>query len=375
MHLLNRLILLRLTGLTLAIFLFAAAIVMTTHVLSEAIRIVEGAGGLPLALRLFVLLFPMIAVSVLPVAFLIALLVVYSGMHRSSETAVMMSAGMGPLAQFRPALWVAGSLSVLVLAFSLLVEPTANRLTREILDTLRFGALRLLVADGTLRSFGEGLYIRAGSPVALDGIDGLVIFHQPGPGQQVLFAARSGGVEPGSDNGALWLDQGTMLISGQGQGTPHTITFGRMRMDTAGFLADGSAGPGPVQTGTWTLIEAMRSGTLPAAQLDSARFEIIRRLTDWLWPLVFLAIAGWALAGAGPERAQRNWRLGVCVALAAVVRLLGLLVLGMAGAGGAAVPAALLLPAVAIVLFLWLMWRRAAAPPGDGGLRGAFGVR
>jgi len=359
MRLIDRLLLGRLILRTAAFFLLSALIVMTTQVLGEIFRIVESSGGLAVAFRLFSIVFPMITVSVLPIAFLFAMLITYGAMEQDRETGVLMASGVGPSAFLRPAAWLAGSIALLVLIFSLFVEPPANRALREMLEGLHYNALRLIVADGALREVAPDVFAHAGSAARDGEVGGVFILDRRDRVQQMLFLARGGQIAQDGQSMQLGLDEGLILLDDPSRVAPHSVRFGRFTGDAGGFFPAAGQTLGPVQATTVELFAMLGAASSARTAPGAIRSELSRRLTDWIWPLVFFSVAAWAVVGNGVSRTARRWSLPGAVVIAGASRIVGVVVVNNAAASQAAAVAAFALPIGLVAMFLLLARRRA----------------
>ena len=71
----------------------------------------------------------------IPLALFIGLLLSISRLYRDNEMAVLRAAGMGLSGLLRPALWLIGTLSVLVAAVSLWLAPEASAVSKQMIDS------------------------------------------------------------------------------------------------------------------------------------------------------------------------------------------------------------------------------------------------
>lgn len=342
MKLSDRLVLGRLLPRTAVIFLFAAVVGMTTQLLGEIFRLVEAAGGLALAWQFFSFVFPMITVSLLPFAFLVAMLITYGSMEQDRESTVLLASGMRPLTLLRPSIWLAVAISALVLVFSLFFEPPANRALRAMLDGLHHDPLRLIVADGTLRELAPGLYAHARGTGPDGEITGLMVIDRRNSDEQLLLLAGSGVISRGESRMQLRLEQGIMLLHDPAHDGAHSLRFGRFIGDPSEFLPPDPPAWGPIQATTPELVSMVRAARAEGRAHGQARAELLRRLTDWLWPLVFLAIGAWAIAGT--DRSFRRWRLFGAAVIAALGRIGGVVMINASVGLPAAVHGAVALP-------------------------------
>lgn len=146
------------TGLTITIWL------------TQSLRLIELVVGAGAPLRLFVWLLlltvPTFLGIVLPIALVGAALFTYHRLSVDSELAVMRSAGVGPWGLARPALLMAGVVSLMVFTLNVFITPAAHRELVRLEYAIREDHSQLLLREGVFNEVGRklSLYVRERGP-------------------------------------------------------------------------------------------------------------------------------------------------------------------------------------------------------------------
>lgn len=353
MYLIQRKIFRRTLIQTLMVFAFVGVIVTTTQVLNQVFRLIDASSNLSVAVRLYLYLMPTVTVSVLPLAFLIATINIFDQMDEDRETVIVHGTGAHPIFLLVPAGLLALLMSGFVLVFSIYVEPGANRVTRETINGLKFDALKLIAGDGALREVQPGLYIRGGG-YGEDGlIDGLFILDRRNPAEEVTYTSRKGEFVEDAEGVHLRLIDGAIQARDRQDASIHKIRFGNYIADPGSIFEDRSS-PGyrPRHTATARLRDLLTAQDFSAFTESAIRKELIRRYTDWLYPLVFFSVCAFFVLQSRFSRQLVRWRLATAVMTGFVLKAAGLVLLGNAGGGGLAAAATFVLPAGACFLLL-----------------------
>lgn len=360
MYLIQRRILRKILSQTLFVFCFVGVIVTTTQVLNQVFRLIDASSNLLVALKMFGFLVPTITVSVLPLAFLIACINVYDQMDEDRETVILTGTGAHPGFTLVPAGLIAAGLAGLVLYLSLMVEPQANRVVRETINSLKFDALKIIAGNGVLREVEPGLFIRGGGYDEEGLIDGLFILDRRNPAEEVSYVAQTGEIVETNEEAQLILFNGSIQIRDLSDDNVHRIRFGRYVTEPAALFQPAQQGSfRPRQTSTADLARMVAAEDNHLYTVSSMRKELIRRYTDWLYPLVFASIVAFLVLTTRPSRRGTRWRLPVAVLTGFLIKATGLVLLGNAGSGGFAATASFAMPVTLVALLIVTAFLRA----------------
>lgn len=355
MQLIQRLVLRRTFARTLIVFLFVASIIMTTQVLNQALSLIDASSNLAMAARLFALFLPAIGVVILPLAVLVGLIQTFDTMKEDSETTVIFATGVHPVVLLVPVGVIAAALSVIVLVTSLVIEPLANRAVRNIVNSLRFDAINILASDSVLRELEPGLFVRGG-PRSDDGtIQGVFILDRRNLPAEILYVAESARLTTTAGKTRLTMVNGVVQARDNTGRDRQFIAFGEYITDPEYFFSDLPGTFGPRQTSTLVLWRALQNNVDTGQGLPAMKVELVRRATDWLYPLVYSSFAAWLImlntATLGVLQRRSGWILPMAITVGGIIRVASFAALGRAGVSDFAAVGAFALPLGCIVLF------------------------
>lgn len=364
MRVISRMMARRVAARSLAVFGFVGVIILTTQVLNQASKLVEASSSLWLVVRLLVLFVPTIAVVILPVAFLIAVIQTYDSMDENLETAVVQATGAGPWTLLAPAGLVGAGVAAIVLLTSLFVEPAANRAVRDLLGTVQLDAIQIIATDGVLREVEPGLFVRGGAQSDDGQINGIFILDRRRDSGEILYVAERGQLVRDQGRIRLEIFNGTLLVRNRAGAEEQRVSFGKYITEPEAFFGTVETRFGARHATTAELLRQL--GTDNDAR---ARSELVRRSTDWLYPVLFVALAAALTCRAVPSRQAglRRWRLPLAVMIGGGLRVLGLAILGPAGQGVLALAAAFALPLGGALIFGILAGQRVTGLRANGG--------
>ena len=131
-----------------------------------SLKAVESIINRGLSLKLFIILtslqLPNFLVQVVPIAFFIAVLFVYSRLNSDSEITVLRAAGMSPLALAKPVMMLGIFFTLLGYTLTLWATPISYQKFRELQWDIRYSISRVLLKEGVFNSISDKItvYIR-----------------------------------------------------------------------------------------------------------------------------------------------------------------------------------------------------------------------
>ena len=337
------------------VFLFVASIIMTTQVLNQTLPLIDASSNLTMAARLFALFLPAIGVVVLPFAVLVGLIKTFDTMKEDSETTVIFAIGVHPSFVLVPVGVMAFVLSMIVLVTSVVIEPMTNRAVRGIVNTLRFDAINILASDSVLRELEPGLFVRGG-PRSDDGtIQGVFILDRRNLPAEILYVAESAHLALKDGKTRLTMTNGVVQARDTTGRDSQSVAFGQYITDPEYFFSDLPGTFGALQTPTLELWQALQGNVDVGQGIPAMKVELVRRATDWLYPLVYSCLAAWLImlntASRGAMQRPSGWILPTAIALGGVIRVASFAALGRAGVSPIAAVGSFVLPIGCILLF------------------------
>ena len=334
---------------TVITFVLLGAIATTTQVLNQLYKLIEASSDFSFAFRLYAFLVPTVTVTILPVAFLIGIMGVYRAMEEDREAVIVAASGAPLSFIIKPALYLGAIVSVIVLLVSTFVEPLANREVRNSIALLTTDIAEYVASQGILTEIRPGLFVRGGTRSADGEIQGLFILDRRDPAQEVIYIAEGGRVA--EDDGDLVLEMfgGMIHVRDTATGRVHRFEFGHYLSSVPWFEGAGALAYRPRETTTPVLLATRLGGTDLGFQRSEARSELVRRFTDWLYPMAYLGVAAVVLIVARGNRFAYRWMMPTALVLGVGIKAIGLAMIGSAGTATWAVVAAFVIPLVAAI--------------------------
>lgn len=348
MDLIQKSIFRRIVIRALIIYAGVGFIVIATQILNQVTRIIDARQNVLIVLEFFVFFIPTITVSVLPFALLIAVVQTFDTMEEDNEVAIISAAGAKPLYTLMPAVVLTIAISGSILLISLFVEPAANRMVRDLINSMKYNAIQIAAGSGALQEVERGLHVRIAEQGLNGSLDRVFILDRRDEVTEQAYYAKSGWLLEIDGLNVLRLTDGTIQYRDRRSGGTSQIVFDNYLVDIESlFSRSADLGYRPRQTGTADLLASWRGGS-PS---NSVQRELVRRFSDWLYPLAFFSIAAFVIVQTGFVRRRVGWRLSISLLAAAILKVLGLVLIGRAGSSNMAALITLILPIGTILLF------------------------
>lgn len=348
MDLIQKSILQRIAARTLVIFFGVGFIVIATQILNQVTRIIDAREHIFIVFEFFLFFVPTITVSILPFALLIAIIQTFDTMEEDNEVAVVSAAGARPAFMLVPAAVLSVLLSAVILFVSLIVEPSANRKVRDLINSMKYNAIQIAAGSGALQEVERGLHVRIAEQGLNGSLERVFILDRRDEATERAYYAKHGWLLEVDGLNVLKLSDGTIQYRNRRSGGTNQIVFDNYLVDIESLFSRSSdLRYRPRQTGTGVLLAAWRGGD-PS---NSLQRELVRRFSDWLYPLAFFSIAAFAIVHTGFVRQTTGWRLSVSLVLAAALKVAGLVFIGRAGSSNITALVTLILPIGTILLF------------------------
>lgn len=177
----------------------AAGALCPLLLLATALRFVDDIVERGIAVELFaalvLLALPYLAGVALPLALLIAILVVYVRMASDSEVIVMRAAGISDMRLSAPALLLTLVIMGIVASNALLFAPASERELRDLQSSLRDRFSVLFVQPGVFRQIGPDVTLFVQDGVGSSEYSGILIQDDRDPDRRITYLAEKGTVE------------------------------------------------------------------------------------------------------------------------------------------------------------------------------------
>jgi lipopolysaccharide export system permease protein len=244
----------------------------------------------------------------MPFALIIAITQTLSTMNQDSELVVINASGAPRSAVMRPILMLAAVISIVSFLVANYVDPYARMNMRAMIANASADLVNLIVQEGSFRKLADNLYIQVAERRADGSIGGLFIADSRDPSLDLIYYAADGGIAT-TDTGAnmLLMQNGEVQRRSVSDGTVSIIKFDSYAFDLSQFASAGDdfviyAKDRPLSY----LLNPDPNDPILQTRPLRYKAELHRRLTQWLYPVVFAMIA---LAFAGDSRSHREARV------------------------------------------------------------------
>jgi lipopolysaccharide export system permease protein len=314
------------------------------------------------------LILPGALALILPIALFAALLYTYQRLQADSELVVMSATGLGPWQLARPALVVAGAVTLLGYLNTLYLMPTGARAFADTKLRLRTDLAHVLLQDGTFNLIGERLtvYLRARQPNGE--LLGILVHDTRDANKPITMMAERAVAVRTPEGPRFVMVNGNRQEVDRQKGQLSLLHFDRYALDLSVYLAEPEA--------SWRepnqryLPELFNPGSAPddIATAGRMRAEGHQRLTAPLYALSFVLLGLAATVGGEYSRRGSGRRILGAVMAGVVLRAAGLLAVNLSAKHPAVIPLVYLIPlGSAGAAAWWLTVRRrlsqAAATP------------
>jgi lipopolysaccharide export system permease protein len=243
----------------------------------------------------------------MPFALIIAITQTLSTMNQDSELVVINASGAPRSAVMRPILMLAAIISIVSFLVANYVDPYARMNMRAMIANASADLLNVVVQEGSFRKLADNLYIQIAERRGDGSIGGLFIADSRDPTLDLIYYAADGNIASTPAGDMLLMKDGEVQRRDVSDGTVSIIKFNSYAFDLSQFTSAGDdfviyAKDRPL---TYLLNPDPND---PILQTRPLRYkaELHRRLTEWLYPVVFALIA---LAFAGDSRSHREARV------------------------------------------------------------------
>jgi lipopolysaccharide export system permease protein len=359
MTIIERYLLRRMTVLFLAATGASLGIVWTVQALAKINLVTDTGQSIGTFLKLASLLLPTVIPIVLPFAVLIGITQTLTTMNTDSELAVIAASGARRSVIYRPGIFLALFVSATVAFVSHVVEPYSRQAVRAMVASANTDLLALAVQEGSFKRIEEDLYIQISERLPDGRLGGIFMADSRDPKVDLIYFAKTGFVTKNDQASLLVMNDGEAHRKDAKGGNFSIIRFNSYAFDLSALQKTaGGVVLHPKDRTTEYLLNPDKNDKL--FQVEPQRYTGVlhKRLTVWIYPLVFALIA---LAVAGGARSHREARLNATMEAAGaalVLRWAGLYVEDWSEDSMTGVYALYALPLISISLCIWAITRQ-----------------
>ena len=182
---------------TLAITAGFAILSLTMTIwVTQAVRLIDMVvnAGAPAQVffEMLLLSVPTFIGIIMPVALAGAVLFTYNRLTMDRELVVMRAVGLGPWHLARPALILAGSITLAMYFINIYASPAANRESVRLQYTVKNQFASVLFREGAFNEIGQNITVYVRNRTDSGELEGLLIYDTRTEGKQVTLVARKG---------------------------------------------------------------------------------------------------------------------------------------------------------------------------------------
>ena len=358
----DRYILRQLFTATLLVAVTLTGVVWLTQSLRFVEMIINRGLSAPLFVYFTMLLLPTFLGVILPIALFIAVLFVYNRLTTDSELVVLRAGGCSHLFLARPAILLAGVITLVCYGFTLYGIPASFREFKDLQYTLRDSYPTVLLQEGVFSNVMKGVtvYVRSRSD---DGeLAGIIVHDARNPERPVTMMAERGALVSTADGPRFLMEQGNRQEIDHAAGQLSTLHFDSYALDLSQFV---QRDDNPwLEANERYLHELFEPGTSPDDLNNADQFlaEAHDRLVSPLYSLAFAMIALATMMSGQFHRRGYGWRVSAGLAAGVLVRLAGVGLTNIAAKAPTLIPLMYLNVAAAIGVSIYLLARRRRLP-------------
>jgi lipopolysaccharide export system permease protein len=337
-------------GAFLLVLVSLTVVIWLTQILRE-IDLITGQGQTILVfLGITSLLIPILMLIMAPLSMAIAVAYTLIKLNSDSELVVMSAAGISPWRLFRPFLWLAILVALMVGFLSAYLAPKLQRVMTEQISRVRADVVANIVRPGSFTTIERGLTVHLRERWGDDQFAGILIDDFRDPNERMTILADYGHIVETERGPFLVMMNGNVQRRRIHERDPTFVQFERYPFDLSPFTVSSQIAFGLREKFLWDLASPDPDDPLLKKVPAQFRAEFHDRIVAPLYPLAFLVIA---FAILGTPRTTRQGR-----ALSTIMVLTGVAALRLFGFAcvtiGLHVPLALvtIYPAIALTIGL-----------------------
>ncbi|HCL66858.1 MAG TPA: LPS export ABC transporter permease LptF [Rhizobium sp.] len=304
MKLLELYILRRVGQMFLTALVPVLAIIWITQVLARINLVTDSGQSVGSFMKLATLILPTIVPEIMPFALVIGITQTLAAMNNDSELAVIDAAGASRSLITRPIL----IFTVVLCAFSFVmggfVESKLRIAARQMIAAAYADLLSTVIDEKNFRKIEDGLYVQISERLAGRGLKGLFVADYRNPASELIYYAREGAVD--AKGAALIMNDGEVHRKAP-DGNVSVVRFDSYSFDLSTF-SQSRGQPWLTALDRDLPFLLNPDSNDPGVQQNPGEYRSMlhKRLTNWIFPLVFALIS---LAISGDARSHREGRL------------------------------------------------------------------
>ncbi|PIT70933.1 LPS export ABC transporter permease LptF [Bartonella tribocorum] len=324
MRIIESYILKRVFVLFSSVMIAAVGVSWTVQILARINFLTTSKQTLLTVLQFSLSLVPSVIFLVTPFALVIAITIILSAMNQDSELAVINASGFPKSTVWKPILLLAIVASCISFSIANFVVPQARLHMRQMLASAHFDLINLFISEGSFQKLANNLYIEIGERNPNGTLERLFIADQRDPKTDLFYYATKASIVSNKNGRFLILNNGEIERVNHENNSVSIVQFSAYTFSLGEFIPSDK---------TPTLYPKDRSLSYlqnpdpqdPYYQRKPLQYkaEFHRRLTQWLYPIVFSLIALAAAGNVSSHRQAHHFAIFSAIALSFLVYWIG----------------------------------------------------
>ncbi|MBA9082460.1 MULTISPECIES: LPS export ABC transporter permease LptF [Bartonella] len=294
-----------------AVMVAAIGISLTVQVLARIDFLTTSGQTFLTVLYFSSLLVPPVISLIIPFALVIAITTILSTMNQDSELAIISASGFSKNTVLKPILLLAIFTACTSFSIANFVAPQARLNMRQMLANTHSDLINLFIREGSFQALTNNLYIEIGERYPDGTIGRLFIADQRDSKIDLLYYATKGAVVSNKNGNFLVLNDGEIERVNYQNDSVSIVKFNSYTFSLSEFIPNN--GVPTIYPKDRPLSYLLHPDSYdPYYQRNPLQYkaEFHRRLTEWLYPIVFALIA---VAAAGNARSHRQARTSAII--------------------------------------------------------------
>ncbi len=348
----------------LAGLLGVVGIVWTAQVIAKVNLVTDNGQSIGGFIYLSLFAIPSVVPEVAPFAFALAAAHCLNVLNQDSELVVINAAGASRMTVMRPLMVFGLGVAMLSFVISNFVEPYADLKGRQLLSEARSDLVSTVLQEGAFRKIDDNLFLQVAERLPNGALGGIFVSDSRQEESDLIYYAKQGQIVDRPEGDILILTNGEISRKDP-DGNVSTIRFNTYAFDLSEFTAAAQALTLPPRSRSLGALFSANAANDPLYKVNPGLFltEIHKRLTDWVYPILF---GLFAFAVAGDARSHRGARINpivTVIGLSLVMRWMSFILYNKSLKSEFYYPLLYILPLAALAITAYVIWSARVADP------------
>lgn len=306
----------------LTVFAFTITAITIVVLFTQSFRllslVIDNSASLGIFLQMALLVIPTFLGIVLPIGLAAAVIFIYQRLATDSELVIMRTAGMSAADLARPALWLGGAATIIVMLLGFWIAPWANRELVGMQYRIRNEFSIYLLRPGVFNDIPKGPTFYARRRDRQGGLEGILIHDNRKPAMPVTVMADRGLVTTVNGEPRVIVYNGQRQEYDRARNKLTTLDFERYSLNLSLLSGVSDRLPDPRELNLEDLLSATPPAIKNSAGPNRLQAELHQRIAGALSGVAFAVLAAAILLGGQFNRRGMTQRV-IIAALTVVV--------------------------------------------------------